>query len=131
MIQRVKKEDIQQDNWPRPEPVEYCLELWKDWMHNGGRRSVGKLIMAGLVGDSDGHGNDLYEAQHSHDMQVAAATDAMIDSLPRLYVWAIYRSCSIATAWRFPSADLASTASDARAALELKLKKNECTRNLF
>jgi hypothetical protein len=128
---RVKKENAQRDTWERPDPLEYCLALWKEWMHNGGQRTAGTLIMGGLVGNTDGHGSDLHESQHSHDMQIGAATDAMIDSLSRLHAWAIYRSCSIATAWRFPNADLALTAIEARAALAQKLKKNECTRNLF
>lgn len=131
MLLRAKKETVRVDTWNRPDPLEYCLDLWKDWMHKGGHRSAGTLVMAGLVGEADGHGHDLHEAQHSHDMQVAAATDAMIDSLERHHRWAIYKSCSIATAWRFPNADLATTAADARAALVLKLKKNQCTRNFF
>jgi hypothetical protein len=131
MLLRVKKQDVQADSWVRPDPLDYCLTLWKEWMGKGGHRSVGTLVMGGLASDSDGHGVDLHEAQHSHDMQIAAATDAMIDSLERIHVWAIYASCRIATAWRFPNADLVMTAADARAELVIKLKKNECTRNLF
>lgn len=131
MLQRVKKQQAQDAKWDRPDPLEYCLALWKDWMKQGGCRSAGSLVMGGLVGDADGHGHDLHEAQHSHDMQVGAATDAMIDSLERIHVWAIYASCSIATAWRFPNAELAATAVAARAELLVKLKKNECTRNFF
>jgi len=111
--------------------VDYCLAAWKDWMSTGGERNLGARIMGGLVGESDGHGCDVHEAQRSHDMQVGAATDAMINSLQRMHVWAIYRSCSIATAWRFANADWAATANEARIELTEKLKKNECTRNLF
>lgn len=131
MLHRVKKEDEQRATWVRPDPVDYCLAAWKDWMGSGGQRNLGARIMGGLVGELDGHGADVHEAQHSYDMQVGAATDAMIDSLPRLHTWAIYASCRIATAWRFPNAELITTAADARAALAEKLKKNECTRNLF
>lgn len=131
MLQRVKKQDVQVDTWVRPDPLDYCLAVWKDWMATAGQRNLGARIMGGLVGESDGHGQDLHEAQHSHDMQIAAATDAMIDSLDRIHVWAIYASCRIATAWRFPHADLVVTAAAARDELVLKLKKNECTRNLF
>lgn len=131
MLQRVKKQDIKTDTWVRPDPLEYCLAVWKEWMARGGHRSVGSLVMGGLASDADGHGHDLHEAQHSHDMEVAAATDAMIDSLDRVHIWAIYASCSIATAWRFPHLNLAGTAEIARDELVLKLKKNECTRNLF
>jgi len=131
MLLRVKKKAVRHDTWVRPDPLEYCLAAWKDWMATGGHRNLGARIMGGLVGESDGHGSDVHEAQRSYDMQVGAATDAMIDSLPRLHVWAIYRSCSIATTWRFANADLVATAADARAALTEKLKKNECTSNLF
>lgn len=131
MLRRVKKQEDRDDSWVRPEPLDYCLEVWKGWMASTGQRNLGARIMGGLVGETDGHGYDLHEAQHSHDMQLAAATDAMIDSLDRIHVWAIYASCSIATAWRFPNADLVTTATDARAELIIKLKKNECTRNLF
>ncbi len=131
MLQRVKKQDVKPDSWVRPEPLDYCLTLWKEWMGKGGHRSVGSLVMGGLAGDADGHGGDLHEAQHTHDMQIGAATDAMIDSLPRVHIWAIYASCRISTAWRFPHLDLAIAAVAARDELVLKLKKNECTRNLF
>ncbi|MYM31499.1 hypothetical protein GTP58_24500 [Duganella sp. CY15W] len=131
MLQRVRKQDAKVTAWSRPDPLEYCLELWKEWMQKGGCRRAGSLVMGGLVGDADGHGHDLHEAQHSHDMQVAAAVDAMVDSLSRIHVWAIYASCSIATTWRFPHANLILTAEEARAALVAKLKKNECTRNFF
>lgn len=131
MLLRVKKEDVRPSTWERPDPLEYCLAAWKDWMSTGGERNLGARIMGGLVGESDGHGCDVHEAQHSHDMQIGAATDAMISGLPRIHVWAIYRSCSIATAWRFPNADWATVVGEARAELTIKLKKNECTRNLF
>lgn len=131
MLLRVRKQETQPESWVRPDPLDYCLAVWSDWMADGGGRNLGARIMGGLVGEMDGHGQDLHEAQHSHDMQIAAATDAMIDSLDRIHVWAIYASCSIATAWRFPSADLATTAATARSELMTKLKRNECTRNLF
>jgi hypothetical protein len=131
MLQRVKKQNVQAATWSRPDPLDFCLAVWKDWMASSGQRNLGARIMGGLVGESDGHGYDIHEAQHSHDMQIAAATDAMIDSLPRLHVWAIYKSCSISTAWRFPNADLVTVATEARTELTEKLKKNECTRNLF
>ena len=131
MLQRVKKQDVKTDPWVRPEPLDYCLALWKEWISKGGQRSGGALVMGGLASDTDGHGVDLHEAQHAHDMQVGAATDAMISSLSRLHYWAIFRSCGLSSVWRFENADLVITAADAREELVLKLKKNECTRNLF
>lgn len=131
MLLRVKKQDVKADAWVRPDPLDYCLAAWKDWIASTGQRNLGARIMGGLVGDADGHGYDIHEAQHSHDMQIGAATDAMIDSLSRLHAWAIYRACGVSTAWRFPNADWMETANEARAELIEKLKKNECTRNLF
>ena len=131
MLQRVKKQDVKPDSWVRPEPLDYCLMLWKEWMGKGGHRSVGSLVMGGLAGDADGHGGDLHEAQHRQDMEIGAATNAMIDSLDRIHVWAIYASCGISTSWRYPNADLAIAASDARSSLEIKLRANGCTSNLY
>ncbi|MGV7210487.1 hypothetical protein ACLB1G_21850 [Oxalobacteraceae bacterium A2-2] len=131
MLRRVKKEEVQTETWAQPDPLDYCLDAWKTWMYAGGRRNLDVKIMGGLVGDGDGHGGDLHEAQHSHDMRLGAATDAMIESLSRLHAWAIYRSCGIATAWRFPNADLMTTAAEAKVELVQKLRKNSCTGSLF
>lgn len=131
MLRRVKKADIQSDTWVRPDPIDYCLAMWGSWMATGGQRNLGARIMGGLVGESDGHGSDINEEQHSHDMQVGAATDAMIDGLSVMHRWAIYRACGVATQWRYPNADLALTLIDAREQLAVALKKNECTRNFF
>lgn len=119
------------DPWTQPEPLDYCLECWKEWMAGGGSRNLRAATMRGLVGDEDGYGVDLHESQQSRDRRIAEATDAMIESLPRLHFWAIYKTCSIDTAWRFPNADLIDTATDARRALTGKLKNNSCTGILF
>lgn len=131
MLQRVKKQDVQRDSWIRPDPVDFCLNAWGNWMCSGGHRNLEVVTMRGLVGESDGHGSDPHEAQHSQDMQIGAATDAMISGLSRLHYWAIFRSCGFSSVWQFPNADLITTAADARNELMAKLKKNECTRNLF
>lgn len=131
MLRRVKKADAHNNKWVRPDPIDYCLAVWASWMCIGGRRNLDARTMGGLVGESDGHGSDVNEAQHSADMQVGEATDAMIDGLSSLHRWAIYRACNIATAWRFPNADLGQVLQDAREVLEVSLKKNECTRNFF
>jgi hypothetical protein len=86
----------------------------------------------GLIGETNGHGYDIHEAQHSRDMQIAAATDAVISSLSRIHLWAIYRSCSIATVWRFPHSTFESTWLAARSELEvLLLRRNSATSVLF
>lgn len=119
------------DPWTQPEPLDYCLECWKEWMAGGGSRNLGAATMRGLVGDEDGYGVDLHESQQSRDRRIAEATDAMVESLSRLHFWAIYKACSIDTAWRFPNADLIETATEARRMLTGKLKKNSCTGILF
>jgi hypothetical protein len=119
------------DPWTEPEPLDYCLECWKAWMVGDADKDLGAKTMRGLVGDEDGYGVDLYESQQSRDVRIGAATDAMIEGLSRLHFWAIYKSCSIDTAWKFPNADLLETATEARRLLVEKLKKNVCTGILF
>lgn len=119
-------------NWcESPDPVAYCLECWRDWMRCGGARNLGESLMRWQAGSGDGHGPDLHEAQLSHDAKIGAATDTAIDSLPAQQRWAIYASCGVSTAWRYPNADLAMVAEEARQALAGKLKKNICTSTLF
>lgn len=131
MMRRVRKAEVKTDTFTRPDGLDYCLACWKDWMHGDADRDLGAKTMRGLEGEGDGHGVDLYEAQQQNDHRVAAATDAMIDSLSRIHVWAIYKSCSIGTAWNFPNANLILVAEEARAALTKKLKINVCTAVLF
>ncbi len=119
------------DPWTKPDPVDLCLELWKAWMAGDSDRDLGAKTMRGLVGESDGHGIDLHEAQQANDIRIAQATNAAIDSMPRLHVWAIYRACSLATVWRFPNASLMDIAAEARAELAVKLRNNFCTAVLF
>ncbi|MRW85397.1 hypothetical protein GJ698_15025 [Pseudoduganella sp. FT26W] len=114
-----------------PDPVDLCLEIWKNWMAGDADRDLGAKTMRGLVGEGDGHGYDLYEAQQASDIKVAQATDAMINSLSRLHVWAIYRACSLATVWTFPNASLVEVAAEARVELRGKLRRNICTAVLF
>lgn len=113
------------------DPVDLCLEIWKHWMAGDADRDLGAKTMRGLVGEGDGHGYDIHEAQQASDIKVAMATDAMISSLSRLHVWAIYRSCSLANVWNFPNASLPDVAAEARGELARKLRRNICTAVLF
>ena len=119
------------DPWTKPDPVDLCLELWKNWMAGDSDRDLGAKTMRGLCGEGDAHGVDLHEAQQANDIRIAQATNAAIDSMPRLHVWAIYRACSLASVWRFPNASLVDVAAEARAELAVKLRKNICTAVLF
>ncbi|MES2787638.1 MAG: hypothetical protein V4684_19385 [Pseudomonadota bacterium] len=117
--------------WTPPAPLDECLACWKAWMHGDADRDLGAKPMGGLVGDTDGHGVDVHEQQQARDTRIAVATDAMIESMQRIHVWAIYRMCSLDTPWRFPNADLMIIGDEARQALTVKLKKNVCTSVLF
>lgn len=119
------------DPWMKPDPVDLCLELWKNWMAGDSDRDLGAKTMRGLAGEGDAHGVDPHEAQQANDIRIAQATNAAIDSMPRLHVWAIYRACSLATVWRFPNASLMEVAAEARAELAIKLRRNTCTAVLF
>jgi hypothetical protein len=113
------------------DPVDLCLELWKEWMQQCDR-DLGAHTMRGLAGEGDGYGSgDVYEAQRRTDMRIGEATNAQIENLSRIHYWAIYRACSIATAWRFPNADFIQVLAEARDELETKLRKNICTAVLF
>jgi hypothetical protein len=74
---------------------------------------------------------DIHEAQQEVDNRVAMATDAMINSLARPHIWALYRACGISTVWRFPNADILTVAAEAKDELTKKLKNNVCTARLF
>lgn len=112
-------------------PLQLCLELWKLWMAGDSDRDLGVSVAKGLAGNLDGYGRDPNEEQQIADAEIGAATNAMIDSLPRISIWAIYKSCSMATPWRFNNADLANEILVAHEGLEKKLRQNSCTSRLF
>lgn len=132
-LRRVRRDDVRAVAFTKPDGLELCLSCWKEWMANDPDRDLGMKTMRGLVSDADedSKGPDLYEAQQAADHRIGAATDAMINSLSRIHVWAIYRSCSIASVWRFPNADLLSIAAEAKELLTEKLRRNVCTATLF
>lgn len=115
----------------KADPLDLCLELWKAWMGDGVDKDLAAKTMRGLSGDGDGHGVDLHEAQRANDIRIAQATDAMIDSMARIHIWAVYTLCSQATPWRFPHADLVAVGQQARDELRRLLQKNVCTAVLF
>ena len=129
-LRRVRRADPSTPSFVKADGLETCLACWKDWITGDQDTDLGVRTMRGLAGDSV-TGPDIYEAQQDADQRVGAATDAMINSLDRIHVWAIYRSCSIASVWRFPNADFSTVAAEARGELTAKLKKNVCTATLF
>lgn len=102
--------------------VEYCLDVWADWMRKDDR----DLGIQRQKGESDG---DPAEARHFND--IAEATDAMMQSLILRHRWAIWKKFGVSTVWRFPNADLAESFAEAVAALEPLLRKNLATRMQF
>jgi hypothetical protein len=129
-LRRVPKSEAQ-TKFKAADPVDICLECWKTWMHGDSDRDLGAKTMGGLVANSDGYGCDSSEAQQKRDTAIAVATDACIDSLKRIHIWAIYKTCSIGQIWSFPNADLASTYESARKELEPLLRKNPATSSEF
>jgi hypothetical protein len=136
-MRRVRREEVAKTAFVKPDGLDLCLSCWKDSMTGDQDNDLGVKTMTGLSGGvEDGEEavaprEDMYEAQQIADQRIAAATDAMINSLVSLHRWAIYRSCSIASVWRFPNADFLSVAAEARDELTKKLKRNVCTSTLF
>lgn len=130
-LRRVPKQEAMTDTFVRPDALDVCLDCWKTWMHGDPDRNLSAKTMSGLTGYGDGHGISADEAQQVRDNQIGAATDAMIDSLRHIHRWAIYTSCSMTTTWKFPRADLATVAEEAKKELQNKLKNNCCTSVLF
>jgi hypothetical protein len=128
---RVRKEEIRRETVAQKDPLDLCLECWKDWIAGDADRDLKAKTMGGLTGNTDGYGSDLYEAQQARNNEIAAATDAMIESLSPLHRWAIYRLCSVSTPWEYPNADLLTVGPAAQKSLTEKLMKNSCTRMLF
>lgn len=127
-LRRAPKQDSMA--FVRPDGLEYCLACWKDWMSGDPDRDMGTVTMRGLTGD-DSRNIDTGEAQQDNDNRIGAATDAAISDLSTIHTWAIKRSCSIASVWRFPNADFIEVAAEAKDELTKKLKRNICTSVLF
>lgn len=132
-LRRVRRDEVRPAAFIKPDGLATCLACWKDWMTGDQDNDLGMKTMRGLGSDEDEESArpDIYEAQQATDQRIGAATDAMISSLSRLHIWAIYRSCSIANVWKFPNADFATVAAEARDELTRKLKQNVCTATLF
>jgi hypothetical protein len=127
-----KAEVIAMDRVNTPDGLEICLDCWKQYMHSDGDRDLGAKTMSGLKGDdSYGNGMDIYDQQQASDLKVGAATDAMIDSLPLRYKWAIYKLTSIGYSYDYPHGDVLLVGPAAKEALRDKLRNNCCTSVLF
>ena len=130
-MRRVTKAEVNPIFTNDEEQLEYCLECWKLYLRGGDDRDLGTKTMTGMVGNSDGYGSDMYDEQHKTDMQFGQATYVVISALSQLHRWAIYKSCSVASPWNYPNANLVTVAELARIELISKLKKNVCTARRF
>lgn len=128
-LRRVRKDDAKAPTWLKPDPLDYCLDCWKTWMHRTDT-DLGAQTHRSLRGDGDGYGNSETMAMR-RDNEIAEATDAMISSLSAAHRWAVYRKCSVTSVWRFPSLDFIAAAQEACCELEKKLRLNIATRLLF
>lgn len=127
VLRRVRKDEVPARSAAMADPLDICLECWKDWMAADPDRNLSAKTSrfnrsTFLTGE---------EAEQARNNEIGAATDAMIDSLSMLHRWAIYKMCGVATPWGFPRADILVVGPAARDALTEKLKKNVGTRLLF
>jgi len=132
-LRRVRKAEAPVQHFVKADGLDTCLACWKDWMTGDQDKDLGMKTMRGLSSDDSEEASpqDIHEAQQQADQRVGAATDAMINSLSRIHIWAIYRACSITSVWCFPNADLTEVAAAAKTALHAKLRCNSATAILF
>ena len=133
-LMRVKKQDIQHRPAPPLHGIDICLACWRDYMHTDDRDlGASRTRLGSRNGEEEacGYESDPYFEQRKADLRIGEATDAMIDSLPRHHVWAIYKANGIGQVWQFPQADFAATLAQALAELEKKLRGNLATRVKF
>jgi hypothetical protein len=117
---------------------QFCLNHWRDWMQYHDR-DLGARGQQGIAsgpdeGDRDGYDDSAAAGEAAAaraSREIAMATDAMIDSLERHHKAAIYRSCSIASVWRFPNLPFEFVLVEAQAELSEKLARNVATRAFF
>lgn len=124
------------DPWTEPAPLDICLAHWTDWMKQDDR-DLGAKSQAGILSEMSA-GNGAYDGEGDSaasgaaaaraSREIALATDAMINSLPRDYKAAIWRRCNIASVWRFPTMDFSEVLPLAEKCLDEKLSKNVATR---
>ena len=121
-----------------PTPLQICPGHWRNWMGQS-ERDLGAKGQVGIKNGSDdeehkGYDNGAAAAEAAAaraSREIAMATDAMIESLPRHFKAAIYMSCSISTVWSFPKMNFEATLPEAQAELTAKLAKNMATRAFF
>ena len=127
-LRRVRRADVAKPTFSKPDPYVMLIACWADYMRTDDR-DLGTGGMK-LASDAEPDSN-VHDSQRAADMKLGEAVNAMVDSLPALHRWAIYKSQGLSTAWRFPNADFGATLAAAREELEEKLQKNIATRIHF
>lgn len=100
----------------RDTPFNHVMDVWARWMRLKDRQH------------SDGEGNPTDTKEF---MQLGEAVNTMVDDLPRLMWWAVYRSKGICTVWRFPDRSLADAMLEAEEKLTPKFMAHIATRRYF
>lgn len=135
MLKLVKREDIKQDAWIKPDGLDYCLDCWKIYMGKDDRDlSSSRMTFGGGVQDNAGtvgYESDPYIEQRRADLRIGEAAGAEIEEMKEFHRWAIYMKCGIATVWRFPNSNFMDVAVAASEELTRKLKLNVATRIYF
>ena len=110
-----------------------CLDAWLLSLAHGGDRDLGVKNSRLLTSDTDayGSGKSAADREYERELEIGAATGAMIESLSRLHEWAICKITSQPLVWQFPNADIFVVVPQAELELIKKLKKNCCTGSLF
>jgi hypothetical protein len=131
ILQRAPKGKYKSETYVKPDGIDYCLDCWKEWMHGDCDRDLKAKPSSGLRGNTDGYGNDIWEAQAARDNAIGSATNTEINNMAPQYIWAIYRMCSLATSWQFKQLDFMEVGIKAKEQLTTNLKRNVCTSALF
>ena len=89
-VQRARK-NTDTDAWVRPDPVDWCLALWKSWMQIPDRERGTKTMEFAdrrtpkrdkdgnmIEIEQAGYESDIDSDQARQDMQAGAAVDAMV-----------------------------------------------------
>jgi len=129
---RVRKSQIPESPHIQADGLDICLACWRDYMHTDDKARAEALMQFRIKPEEGGgYDSDPYGEQHRADLRIGEATDAMISSLIRMQIWAIYKAYGIGQVWDFPNADFAQTLEMAKIELEKKLRNNIATATKF
>lgn len=109
-------------------PLDRCLAEWA--RYQGRNEDRGDYRYKDSVCKGEG-ALDFEQLTDQVDNNVAMAVDAMVNSLPHHYRWAICIRVGLATAWKFAQLQYDKTLGEAEAELIIKLKRNSTTSNFF